>query len=180
MLIKTIISGFGGQGVLFMGYCLAMAAMENDYFTTYLPSYGPEVRGGTANCTVVVSDETIASPVASEPAYVVAMNNPSLARFQNNLVKSGSLFLNADMVDLEPNRKDVQYFRVPAVSIADRIGNPKGMNVVMLGAFIRRTELFSLRTMEKALQKIVKEKNPKMVEPNMKALHAGFQYWDEA
>ena len=139
------------------------------------------LRFGAERPIAPLSCRTKPSPALSlvKPAYVVAMNNPSLIRFQNNIIKSGSLFLNADMVDVKPTRTDVEYISVPAVSIADRIGNPKGMNVVMLGAFIKRTGLFSIETMEKALQKIVKEKNPKMVKPNMNALHAGFHYWDE-
>lgn len=178
MLIKTIISGFGGQGVLFMGYCLAMAAMEEDYHTTYLPSYGPEVRGGTANCTVAVSDEEIASPVASEPDFIVAMNNPSLMRFQNHLMSDGILFMNADLVDLEPTRGDVKLLRIPAVTLATKIGNPKGMNVVMLGAFLKHTRLLDLASMERVVRRVFTEKNKKLVDPNVKALHTGFDWND--
>ena len=177
MLIKSIISGFGGQGVLFMGYILTTAAMEEGYFTTYLPSYGAEVRGGTANCTVAVSDETIASPVASEPDFIVVMNNPSLVRFQNHLMCDGLLFINDDLVDIEPTRGDVRMLKVPVVSIATEIGNPRGMNVVMVGAFIKQTRLLELHSMERVIEKVFAEKNKKLVEPNLKALHAGYE-WD--
>ncbi len=176
MLIKTVISGFGGQGVLFMGHCLTMAAMEENYFTTYLPSYGAEVRGGTANCTVAVSDEEIASPVASEPDYVVAMNNPSLLRFQAQLSSDGVLFVNSDLVDIEPYRGDVTVLKVPAVRLATEIGNPKGMNIVMLGAVLAQTRLIERESMEKVIRKVFSEKSEKLVEPNLLALRSGFEW----
>ena len=176
MLIKTIISGFGGQGVLFMGYCLTMAAMEENYHTTYLPSYGPEVRGGSANCTVSISDESIASPVASAPEFVVAMNNPSLTRFQGAVVKGGALLLNADLVTIEPFRDDVRIVRAPVLTIANEIGNPKGMNVVMLGVLLSHTRLLSLAGMENIVRKVFAEKGKKLVEPNLRALRAGFEW----
>ena len=107
MLIKTIFSGFGGQGVIMMGYLLAVAGMYEDKNVTCLPSYGAEVRGGTANCTVVIADEEIASPVASEPEFAVLMNNPSLFRFQNQVQSGGTLFLNSSMIESRPVRGDL-------------------------------------------------------------------------
>ena len=134
------------------------------------------MRGGTANCTVAVSDETIASPVASQPDFVVAMNNPSLVRFQSHLTSNGILFLNTDLVDIEPYRGDINVVRVPAVSLAADIGNPKGMNVVMLGAFLQHTRLIDYNSMENAVRKIFSEKSAKLVEPNLLALKTGFEY----
>lgn len=179
MLNKTIISGFGGQGVLFMGYCLATAAMEEGFFTTYLPSYGAEVRGGTANCTVAISDEQIASPVASEPSFVIAMNNPSFQRFQSHLVGQGSLFVNSDMVNTENHRHDVTLVEIPAVSIANEIDNPRGANVVMIGAFLKHTTLLGYECMERVVSKMFAEKGEKLVELNVKALQSGF-HWKES
>jgi 2-oxoglutarate ferredoxin oxidoreductase subunit gamma len=176
MLIKTVISGFGGQGVLFMGYCLATAAMEENYQTTYLPSYGPEVRGGTANCTVAISDEFIASPVASEPDYVVVMNNPSLLRFQAQVESGGILFINRDLVDIEPYRGDITIVKVPVVTLAQTIGNPRGMNVVMLGAILQRTRLLGIESMERVIRKMSLEKNEKLVAPNLLALRTGYEW----
>jgi 2-oxoglutarate ferredoxin oxidoreductase subunit gamma len=176
VLTKTVISGFGGQGVLFMGSLLATVAMEQDYHTTYLPSYGAEVRGGTANCTVAISDEPIASPMASKPDFVVAMNNPSLIKFQAGLVTGGSLFINADLVDVEPHRDDIEIFRVPAVSLANEIGNPKGMNVVMVGAFLKQTDLLEYGCMERVIQETFTKKSEKLVQPNLLALRAGFEW----
>lgn len=179
MLIKTIFAGFGGQGILFMGYLLATAAIEEDYHTTYLPSYGPEVRGGTANCTVAISDEVIASPVASEPDFIVAMNNPSLTRFQSHLMTNGSLFINSDLVDIEPFRGDVNLINVPVVTLANEVGNPKGINVVMLGAYLRHTRILEYKNMEKAIRKIFAEKSEKLVELNLLALKRGYD-WNES
>ena len=114
MITKTIFAGFGGQGVLMMGYVFAVAAMRDGLHVTYLPSYGAEVRGGTANCTVVVSDEEIASPVASSPDFAVVMNNPSLIKYQG-MMKSGSImFLNSNLIDSSPTRDDIEVVGIPA------------------------------------------------------------------
>src|SRR5512134_1176422 len=107
MLVKTVFAGFGGQGVLSMGLNLAQAAMLEGKYVTYLPSYGVEVRGGTANCTVAVSNEEIASPVASQPDYLVVMNNPSLLTFQTRIAPGGAFFLNSSIITGRPNRSDV-------------------------------------------------------------------------
>ena len=114
MLIKSIFAGFGGQGVLSIGLNLAQAAMQEGKNVTYLPSYGAEVRGGTANCTVAVSDEEIASPVASSPDFVVAMNQPSVVRFQNQIQSGGVLFTNSSLVEIEITRGDIDIVKVPA------------------------------------------------------------------
>jgi hypothetical protein len=120
---KTIFSGFGGQGVLMMGYVLATSGMHEDKHVTYLPSYGAEVRGGTANCTVTVSDEPIASPVASFPDLAVLMNTPSLIRFEGGVRSGGTVFLNSDLVDVRPKRRDIEVVSIPVNSIAGRLGN---------------------------------------------------------
>jgi len=176
MLVKTIIAGFGGQGVLFMGQCLALTAMEEGYHTTYLPSYGAEVRGGSANCTVSIADEPIASPVASEPEWVVAMNNPSLTRFQNGVVKGGGLLLNADMVTLPAIRADLRIVRAPAAAMAAELGNPKGMNLIMLGVLLRQSGLLPLAGMERVVRQMFADKGPRLIEPNLQALRAGYAW----
>src|SRR5512137_3090904 len=114
MLVKTIFAGFGGQGIMSMGLNLAQAAMLEGKFTTYLPSYGAEVRGGTANCTISVSDEEIASPVASSPTFVVAMNQPSMVRFQNRIQSGGVFFLNSTLIKERFQRGDVDIINIPA------------------------------------------------------------------
>jgi 2-oxoglutarate ferredoxin oxidoreductase subunit gamma len=173
MLIKTVFAGFGGQGVLSMGLNLAEAAMLEGKNVTFLPSYGVEVRGGTANCTVAVSDEEIASPVASSPEFVVAMNQPSLARFQNQLQSGGVLFYNSSLVNPQTPRGDIELVSVAAGDIADQMNSPKSANMVMLGAFARKTNLVSVETIAEVLHNILKKK-PKLIAINKKALMAGY------
>ncbi len=126
MLIKTIFSGFGGQGVIMMGYLLATAGMYEEKNVTCLPSYGAQVRGGVANCTVVVSDEEIASPVASEPEFAVLMNNPALFQYQNQVQSGGTLFLNSSMIESRPVRGDLDIIEVPANDLARKLRRRSG------------------------------------------------------
>ncbi len=174
MLIKTIFAGFGGQGVLSMGLNLAQAAMMEEKNVTYLPAYGAEVRGGTANCTVAISDEEIASPVASSPEFVVVMNLPSLIRFQNHLESGGILLVNSSLVEAEISRGDIEVVKVPASSLADKLGSPKSANMVMLGALIKKSNLVSLSSVTETL-KITLENKRKLIAINEKALRAGYE-----
>lgn len=176
MLIKTIFSGFGGQGVLSMGYTLATAAMLEGKHVTYFPSYGVEVRGGTANCTVAVSDEEIASPVASDPEFVVAMNQPSFARFQSVLQSGGLIFVNSSIVDVSSARSDIEIVSVPTSELAERIGTIKVANMVMLGAFIRLSSIISFDFMIKNLADILGEGKAKLIKLNKEALEMGYKY----
>jgi 2-oxoglutarate ferredoxin oxidoreductase subunit gamma len=176
MLIKTVFSGFGGQGVIMMGYLVAMAGMYEDKNVTCLPSYGAEVRGGTANCTVVVSDEEIASPVASEPEFAVLMNNPSLLRFQNQVQSGGAIFLNSSMIESRPIRGDLDVYEIPANDLAREMKEDKVINMIMLGAFIRKTGLVSLETMSLVLKDAFSAKNPGIVKLNKSALLLGYNY----
>jgi len=173
MLIKTVFAGFGGQGVLSMGLNLAQAAMSEGKNVTYLPSYGVEVRGGTANCTVAISDEEIASPVASSPEFVVAMNQPSVMRFQNQIESGGVLLFNSSLVEAEISRGDIEIVRVPASSIAEELGSPRSANMVMLGAFTKKSNLVSPSTLIEELGKTMKRKG-KLLAVNKKALMAGY------
>ena len=173
MLIKTVIAGFGGQGVMSIGLNLAQAAMLEGKNVTYLPSYGAEVRGGTANCTVVISDDEIASPVASSPEFVVAMNQPSVMRFQNQIQSGGLFFINSSLVESEIARGDINVIKVPANSIAENLGSPKSANMVMLGAFARKSGLVSLPSAIEALKFILGTKQ-KFLAVNEKALRAGY------
>jgi 2-oxoglutarate ferredoxin oxidoreductase subunit gamma len=173
MLIKTIFAGFGGQGVLSMGLNLAQAAMLEDKNVTYLPSYGAEVRGGTANCTVAISNEEIASPVASSPEFVVAMNQPSMIKFQNRLQSGGVLFINSSLVEAEASRGDITVVNVPASSVAEDMGSPKSANMVLLGAFIKKSNLASLSSVIQGLKGTMGKKQKQMA-VNEKALQAGY------
>lgn len=179
MLIKTIFSGFGGQGVLSMGYTLATAAMLEGKHVTYFPSYGVEVRGGTANCTVAVGDEEIASPVASEPEFVVAMNQPSFARFQSILQAGGLMVVNSSIVDISAARGDVEIVAVPTSELAEKLGTIKVANMIMLGAFIKASGIISYDFMVKNLSQILGEGKSKLIKLNKEALELGFNYVKE-
>ena len=174
MLIKTIFAGFGGQGVLSMGLNLAQAAMVEGKHVTYLPAYGAEVRGGTANCTVAISDEEIASPVASSPEFVVAMNQPSLLRFQNQIDSGGVVFLNTSLIEAEVLRGDVEVVKVAANQIVEDLGSARSANMVMLGAFVKKSGLVSLHAVEDVVKTMLGAKNARLFEVNRKALLTGY------
>lgn len=174
MLIKTVFAGFGGQGVLSMGLNLAQAAMIEGKYVTYLPAYGAEVRGGTANCTVSVSDEEIASPVASSPSYIIAMNHPSMLRFQNQLQSGGIFFLNSTLIKDPVNRGDIDLVNVPVNAVAEELGNIKSANMVMLGAFIKKSNLVRFDSLIDGLSVTLKGKQ-KLIDINKKALAAGYE-----
>ena len=157
-----------------MGLGLAQAAMMEGKNVTYLPSYGVEVRGGTANCTVAVSDEEIASPVASAPEFVVAMNQPSLARFQNQVQSGGVLFFNSSLIKDEVSRGDIELVGVLASRIAEELGSPRSANMVMLGAFTKKSNLVSIDTLIEGLKTTLKNKT-KLIAVNKKALIAGYE-----
>ncbi|MCX7981953.1 MAG: 2-oxoacid:acceptor oxidoreductase family protein [Syntrophales bacterium] len=176
MITKTIFAGFGGQGVLMMGYTFAQAAMMEGYHVTYLPSYGAEVRGGAANCTVAVGDEEIASPIASEPEYLVIMNKPSLLTFQNRVTHGGVIFLNTSLADIKPTRKDVTVHEIPLAEIAETIGVPRGQNLIMLGAFVRKTSLVSPQSCLKSIEERMKGKRGAAWESNRRAFMAGYEW----
>jgi 2-oxoglutarate ferredoxin oxidoreductase subunit gamma len=173
MLIKTLFAGFGGQGIMSMGLNLSQAAMLDGKFVTYLPSYGAEVRGGTANCTVSVSDEEIASPVASSPTFVVAMNQPSMVRFQNRIQTGGVFFLNSTLIKEPLQRGDIEVINVPANEVAEKMGNVKSANMVMLGAFIKKTNIVSLQSLIDGVTVALKG-NQKLIAINKDALSAGY------
>jgi 2-oxoglutarate ferredoxin oxidoreductase subunit gamma len=177
MLIKTIFSGFGGQGVIMMGYLLATAGMYEEKNVTCLPSYGAEVRGGTANCTVVVSTEEIASPVASEPEFAVLMNNPSLFHFQNQVQSGGTIFLNSSMIEARPIRGDLEVVEIPLNGLAKQLQEShKALNVIMLGAFIKRSGLVSLETMVRVLKDTFVNRSQGIFKLNKAALQLGYDY----
>lgn len=176
MMTKTIFSGFGGQGVLMMGYSLAHSAMTRGYHVTYLPAYGAEVRGGTANCTVAVADEEITSPVSSEPDNLVVMNSPSLITFQNKVIHGGMFFLNSSIVDNRPSRQDVKVYAVPCGNIAQDLGNIRVANIVMMGAFIKKTGIVPADVYLKSLETIMGSRKKAAAEVNRRAFAAGYDF----
>ena len=162
-----------------MGYTLANAAMLQGKFVTYLPSYGAEVRGGTANCTVAIGDEEIASPVASEPDFVVSMNQPSFLKFQSILQSGGLILVNSSMINVAAARGDIEVVEVPTSELAEELGNIKAANMVMLGAFIKASNLVSLPLMLKNLPEILGEGKAKLIKINKEALETGYNYIKE-
>ncbi len=180
MTKKTVFSGFGGQGVLMMGYVLAVSAMRDGKEVTYLPSYGAEVRGGTANCTVVVSDEEIFSPVASSPDYAVIMNKPSLVKYEGMIKEGGTIILNSSLVDTVPPRTDLDIVKVPANDIAKKLGSERTINMIMLGAFVAKTKITSLDSIMNGLTEIVKGKKASVMKLNRKGMDKGAEYASKA
>jgi len=175
MLIKTVFAGFGGQGVLSMGLNLAQTAMREGKHVTYLPSYGAEMRGGTANCTVAISDEEIASPVASSPEFLVAMNQPSLIKFQNQIDAGGVVFLNTSLIEMEVLRGDVEVIKVAANHIAEELGSARSANMVMLGAFVKKSNLVSIDALIDMVRSLLESKGAKIFAANKKALVTGYE-----
>jgi len=159
-----------------MGTTLATAAMLQGKYVTYYPSYGVEVRGGTANCTVVVSDDEIASPVASEPEFVVAMNQPSFARFQGILQAGGLLCANSSIVNTESARSDIEILAIPTSELAEKLGTIKVANMVMLGGLIRASNMISYDDMLENLAGILGEGKAKLLKVNREALALGYEY----
>ena len=168
------IAGFGGQGVVSAGILLAQAGVENKLNASWLPSYGPEMRGGTANCSVVVSDGEVYTPIVSVPDTVIVMNEPSLPKFEPMLKKGGLLILNSSLVNSRPTRKDIQVICVPCNQIAEKVGMARVANLVALGAFIKATGAVTLESVAHAMKKVYKRAKPEMLELNQKALQAGF------
>jgi 2-oxoglutarate ferredoxin oxidoreductase subunit gamma len=173
---EVIIAGFGGQGVLFTGQLLAYTAMDEGKEVTWIPSYGPEMRGGTANCTVVVADEEIGSPFVKNPTAVIAMNLPSLDKYENLVAEGGVLVVNASMINREVKREDITVVSVPANDIALEMGSERSMNMIMLGALLANLDLLSLDAVEKALEAHLPKRHHKFLPANKVALHKGAEY----
>lgn len=169
---KLIIAGFGGQGVLLIGQMIAYAGMLEGKEVTWMPSYGPEMRGGTANCTVIVSDKRISSPVVSEATAVVAMNLPSLTKFEGLVKPGGQLFINTSLIKAKPTRDDIEVYNVDANEIAVGLHNDKVSNMVVLGAIINKTGVVKIESIEKVMEKIFTGKKAKLLPVNKQALTA--------
>jgi 2-oxoglutarate ferredoxin oxidoreductase subunit gamma len=178
MIVRTVFAGFGGQGVLLMGYLLSNGAMLKGLNVTYFPSYGAEMRGGTANCTVTVSDQDIASPVASNPDILVAMNYPSLEKFEPTLVPNGVVLLNASLISQSPSRTDLEVLRVPIVDLAKEVGSDRAANMVMAGAMSAKTGLLTVDEAVKGMEASLKGKE-KFFELNRKGIERGYAFVKE-
>ena len=173
MVLTNIFAGFGGQGVLLIGKLVAYAGMDEGRNVSWLPSYGPEMRGGTANCSVVVSDDPIASPVLSMADCVIAMNTPSLDKFEANVLPGGKLFINSSIIDKKATRTDIDVFYVPCNDIADQLGNPKVLNMAMLGAYLEATKVVGVESVLQALLHSLGEKKAHLIPLNRQAIEMG-------
>jgi len=170
---ELVISGFGGQGGLAIGKNLAEAGMVEGLNVTWAPSYGPEMRGGTANCSVVLSDTPIGSPVFAHPTDLIALNEPSLAKFEEDVVPGGLVLVNSSVVTRAVARQDVTVYYVPCSAIAEELGNPKVANMVMLGAYVAAAQLLKAETIEALIQTMFTGAKAKLVPLNIEAFHRG-------
>lgn len=172
---EFIFAGFGGQGMLLIGKFLAMACMMDGKHVSWLPSYGPEMRGGTANCSVIVSDDPVASPLIDMADCIVAMNRPYLDKFEGKVKPGGVLIINSSIIDRKAERDDIQVVYCDATRLAEEIGNPKGANVAILGALMAKAPVCSVDVMVEAIRVELGEKKARFLEGNKKALIAGME-----
>ena len=172
---EIMIAGFGGQGVLFAGQILAYAGMDLGKEVTWIPSYGPEMRGGTANCTVVIADEEIGSPLVKHPPLAVALNLPSFDKCEESLASGGTLIVNQSMVDRKAKRDDIHVIFVPCNEIAEEIGSKKLLNMVAIGALLTALPEISLQDIEKALDTHLPARHKHLLPKNFEALRRGVE-----
>ena len=175
MVKQFIFAGFGGQGMLLIGKFLAMACMLDGKHVSWLPSYGPEMRGGTANCSVVVSDDPVGSPIIEQADVIVAMNLPSLIKFESMVKPGGLLVINSSLIDRKCERDDIQVVYCDANAIAEQVKNPKGANVAILGALLAKEQVVDTDKMIEAIRVELGERKLKFLEGNKKALFAGME-----
>lgn len=176
MTHEFILSGFGGQGIMLIGQLLIQAGLEEGRHVSWIPSYGPEMRGGTAYCSVIVSDELIGCPVVGEPSLVLAMNLPSKERFENQVRPSGYMIVNSSLVSEKVTRTDIKGFSVPLNELAQQAGHDRMLNTVALGAICAAVNPVKKESVSKAMVKLFGKKaveNPKLIEMNMKAFELG-------
>ena len=173
MTNEIMIAGFGGQGVMAIGKTLAEAGMKENKDVCWLPSYGPEMRGGTANCSVVLTDDAIVSPIVLEPTELIAMNLPSLLKFEPTVKAGGTIFVNSSIISEKVTRTDVRAIYVPCLEIAQELGNMKVANMVMLGAYIQAMGNLSFDTIKEMLVHMFTGPKAKLVDLNIEALSRG-------
>jgi len=173
--MNVLLAGFGGQGILFTGKVMVYGALTEGKELSWLPSYGPEMRGGTCNCSVVISDEAIGSPLVTNPDVLVAMNRPSLEKFVNTVVPGGTILVDSSTVDIKVERTDVTVYYVPATTLADKNGLKGLANIILLGKLYKEMKFISKESLDKGLQKCIPAKKAEMLEFNKKALEIGME-----
>ncbi|MCG8502651.1 MAG: 2-oxoacid:acceptor oxidoreductase family protein [Firmicutes bacterium] len=173
---EMILAGFGGQGIMFAGRLIASAGMIAEKEVSWLPSYGPEMRGGTANCHVIVSDQPVGSPIVVAPTTLVAMNRPSLDKFEDAVLSDGLLIMDSSLIDRKIKRKDIKVIKIPATRMAADMGAGKLANMIMVGQWIKETGLLSMEIVKMSLEKVVSANKQDLMDINIKALELGYQY----
>lgn len=173
---SVLFSGFGGQGILFAGKLLAYKGLMDNKNVSWLPSYGPEMRGGTASCSVILSDRPVGSPIISSPDVLVAMNLPSLARFEECVKPGGMILVDSSLVEQKVTRNDVTAFYIPATKTAGEKGFSTLANMIMVGKLLKELGEFDLETVEKAVSKVISAKHADMKEVNMNAIKTGAEF----
>lgn len=173
MLNEIILAGFGGQGILFAGKILAYGGLMDNKEISWLPSYGPEMRGGTANCSVCISDDPIGSPLVLEPNYLIAMNTPSFDKFIDSVQPGGKVFVDSTMIDKKSDRDDIECFYIPASQLAEENEMSGMANIILLGKLIKETGIISIDTLHKAFEKAIPPKKAHLIDVNMKAIQLG-------
>ncbi len=176
MTTQLLIAGFGGQGVLFAGKFIAYKGLMEEKEVSWLPSYGPEMRGGTANCSIILSDEPVGSPIVSNPDVLIAMNLPSLDKYEDATVSGGSIFIDSTLIGRKVERSDVKAFYIPATKMANDAGIPTLANMIMMGKMIKETGMVRFDDVVDTLKKVVSAKRANLLELNIKALEAGYNY----
>lgn len=176
MTTQLLIAGFGGQGVLFAGKFIAYKGLQEGKELSWLPSYGPEMRGGTANCSVILSDDPVGSPIVANPDVLIAMNLPSLDKYEDAVVPGGMIFVDSTLIGRKVNRTDVKVFYIPSTTLAQSIGAPTLANMIMVGKFIRESGAIKYDDVDGALKKIVSARHADLFEINKKAIDCGYNY----
>lgn len=174
--VQILIAGFGGQGVLFAGKFIAYKGLLEGKQLSWLPSYGPEMRGGTANCSVIISDDPVGSPIVSKPDVLMVMNLPSLDKYENVAVKGAKIFVDSTLIERKVQRSDVDTFYIPATQMANDAGISTLANMIMVGKIIRETGVVSYDNIVDALKKVVSAKHANLLDVNLKALEMGYNY----
>ncbi|MBQ6380904.1 MAG: 2-oxoacid:acceptor oxidoreductase family protein [Clostridia bacterium] len=176
MTSRILIAGFGGQGILFAGKVLAYKGLVEGKQLSWLPSYGPEMRGGTANCNVIISDEPVGSPIVDTPDVLIVMNLPSLDKYEKAAEKGAKIFVDSTLISRKVEREDVDVYYIPATKMAQDAGIPTLANMIMLGKVIKETGVVSYEGMEDALKKVVSARKANLIDVNLKAIKAGYDF----
>lgn len=173
---EIVISGFGGQGALFAGQLLTYTGTDEGWHVTYMPSYGPEMRGGTAHCTVILSQEEIGSPIVRQPSICIVMNPPSMEKYEPLVKPGGLLVVNSTLVRDRSQRDDIQVVYVPANELAAQVGNVKMANVVLMGAMLGTREILPIDSVKRTMDLHIPQARKKIIEPNKRAMQCGIDY----